>query len=116
MAFIEPNNLDYGVAELTARLYGGLVYSNERINHQTTSTQGNFIPLHNTGIFRRRDLLFPHSSTCAVPIYGVSANDYPTELNRLSRISSDIYMKPEYATTEHNRNLLSGETVVSVFK
>lgn len=114
MAFIEPNNVQYGIAELPARLYGGVVYSYERMNNQATSSK--FIPLHNTCFFRNRELLFPRSSTVPVPITRIPAIDYKTEVKRLSRIEADIFLKPEHYTLEQNRNLLAGEAVVSFNK
>lgn len=114
MAFIEPNNLVYGISELPARLYGGLVYSYERIKQQPSAEKVSFIPLQNTAMFRKRDLLFPHPSTCAVPIFRLKARDNQTRLNRLVRTPADIYLTPEYAISEQNRNLLAGETTVSL--
>lgn len=110
MAFIEPQNVFYGISELPARLYGGIVYSSERINN--CISQNNFIPLHNTSLFRKRDLLFPRSITCPVPICQIPSTSYETEVKRLIRTPSDIYLKPEYVTKEQNRNLMSGETTV----
>jgi hypothetical protein len=113
MAFIEPNNVLYGIAELPARLYGGLVYSNERINHQASTSNSNFIPLQNTSLFRRRELLFPRSATVPIPITRIPAANYGIEINRIKRIEADYYLRPEYHSLEQNRNLLAGEAIVS---
>lgn len=108
---MEPNNLLYGISELPARLYGGIVYSYERINNQATKNK--FIPQQNTSAFLKRDLLFPRPSVLPVPICQIQAYDYTTEINRVSRVSSDVYTDPAYHATEQNRNLLSGEMIVS---
>jgi hypothetical protein len=112
MAFIEPNNVQYGIAELPARLYGGLVYSHERITNSASTSRTRFIPLQNTSIFRKRDLLFPRCSTVPVPITRIPAANYNIEINRLRRIQADYYLKPEYHTLECNRNLMAGEAIV----